>query len=194
MQNLYLIAGLGNPGAEYAQTRHNIGFLLADLLAERWRVQWKEERKFRSRIATATRETERIILCEPQTFMNASGEAVAAVRDFYKIPDQRLLVLVDDADLPFGSIRLRGDGSSGGHHGLESIELHLSTRKYARLRLGIGRRDPNVRDIHDHVLGKFGPAEREPLAKILEKAANQVECWVRDGLEKAMSQYNGLAI
>ncbi|HYE30127.1 MAG TPA: aminoacyl-tRNA hydrolase [Methylomirabilota bacterium] len=194
MHSLSLIAGLGNPGAEYARTRHNIGFLLADLLAERWKVNWKEERKFRARVGQGTLGERRLVLCEPLTYMNASGEAVASVRDFYKVPNSQLLVLVDDADLPFGALRLRGDGSTGGHHGLESVESHLGTRQYARLRLGIGRRDQTVRDIHDHVLGRFSADEMPALTKILDRAANQVECWLNEGLAKAMSLYNGLAI
>src|SRR6185503_4951957 len=139
MEDRHLIVGLGNPGSEYAKTRHNAGFMLAELLAQRWRADWSNEKKFQSRVAKTERDGRRVVLCEPQTYMNLSGEAVSAVVDFYQLPVGKLVVAVDDADLPLGEIRLRPGGSSGGHHGLESIEAHLSTRDFARLRIGIGR-------------------------------------------------------
>src|SRR6266850_3852109 len=111
MENLYLIVGLGNPGAEYARTRHNAGFLVVERLAERWRANWTYEKKFNARMARAERAGKPVLLCEPQTYMNSSGEAVAAVVDFYRVPLSRLVVLVDDADLPFGELRLRPGGS-----------------------------------------------------------------------------------
>src|SRR6478609_8023496 len=160
MEDRHLIVGLGNPGAEYAKTRHNAGFMLADSLAKSWRVDWNNEKKFQSRIAKAERDGKRLVLCEPQTFMNLSGEAVGALVNFYQLPLPRLVVVVDDADLPLGEIRLRPSGSSGGHHGLESIEQHLSSRDYARLRLGIGRH-AGAREITDYVLGRFSGAEAE---------------------------------
>src|ERR1044071_4863452 len=118
MEHLFLIVGLGNPGAEYAKTRHNAGFMLADLLAQRWRVDWTTEKKFQSRVAKAERDAGRVLLCEPLTFMNASGESVGTLVNFYQLPLKRLIVAMDDADLPLGEIRLRPGGSSGGHHGL----------------------------------------------------------------------------
>ena len=114
MENVFLIVGLGNPGGEYADTRHNAGFRAAETLAERWRAGWSLEKKFQARVAKADLGERRVVLCEPQTYMNLSGEAVRAVLGFYRVPVARLLVLVDDADLPFGEIRLRGRGSSGG--------------------------------------------------------------------------------
>src|SRR5207302_6826641 len=128
VENLHLIVGLGNPGAEYARTRHNAGFLVAERLAERWRADWSYEKKFNARVARSARQLGPVLLCEPQTYMNSSGEAVAAVVDFYRVPLARLLVVVDDADLPLGELRLRPGGSSGGHHGLESIEQLLGSR------------------------------------------------------------------
>lgn len=191
MEELYLIVGLGNPGAEYAGTRHNAGFRLAERLAERWGAAWSANKRFRCRIARAGRGGRKLLLCQPQTFMNGSGEAVSAVTGFYQVPASRLLVVVDDADLPLGEIRLRREGGTGGHHGLESVEQHLATRNYARLRIGIGRRADEVREITNHVLGTFLPAERDLLGKVLQRAADQVECWLSAGIEKAMSQYNG---
>ena len=190
MENIFLIVGLGNPGADYAKTRHNAGFLLVEKLAEQWKSNWTNERKFVSRVAKAERDGKKVLLCQPQTFMNLSGEAVGAMMDFYQLPVGRLMVVVDDADLPLGGIRLRGNGSSGGHHGLESIESHLGTREFARLRIGIGRKD-GAREITNYVLGRFEKSENELLEKILSRAAAQTDCWLTDGLPKAMSLFNG---
>jgi PTH1 family peptidyl-tRNA hydrolase len=191
MENLHLIVGLGNPGAEYARTRHNAGFLLVERLAERWRANWALEKKFNARVAKAEPGGHRAILCEPQTFMNSSGEAVAVLAQFYRVLAARLLVVVDDADLPLGELRLRGGGSSGGHHGLESIEKHLGTRDFARLRIGIGRTD-GAREITNYVLGKFSPAETKLAEKVLTVACDQAECWLNAGIQKAMNQFNGV--
>ena len=190
MENIFLIVGLGNPGADYAKTRHNAGFLLVEKLAAQWKAGWANERKFAARMAKVERSGKRVLLCEPQTFMNLSGESVGAVIDFYQLPVSQLIVAVDDADLPFGEIRLRPSGSSGGHHGLESIEQHLGSREFARLRIGIGRKDSS-RQITNYVLGKFDSSENELLEKILSRVAGQIECWLNDGLPKAMSLFNG---
>lgn len=191
----YLLAGLGNPGAEYAQTRHNAGFLALERFGQKFHANWKLEPKFKSRMARVEVEFKgggaKAILCEPQTYMNLSGEAVAAVAGFYKIPVNRLVVVVDDADLPFGAIRLRPNGSSGGHHGLESIEEHLSSREFARLRIGIGRTERQVREITGHVLGRFSGDEQELLNKVMDRAAMQIETLLAEGIQKAMSLYNG---
>jgi PTH1 family peptidyl-tRNA hydrolase len=191
MEPLHLIVGLGNPGAEYVKTRHNAGFLLVEKLAANWKCDWSNERKFRARIAKAERNGKRILLCQPQTFMNLSGETVGALKDFYQLPLEQLIVVVDDADLPLGEIRLRPGGGSGGHHGLESIEQHLASQEFARLRIGIGRKD-GAREITDHVLGRFDPGENELMEKVLDRASGQVECWLEAGIEKAMSQFNGV--
>ena len=191
MEPLHLIVGLGNPGAEYTKTRHNAGFALVEQLAARWRADWTDERKFRARIARAERNGKRVLLCQPQTFMNLSGEAVAAVKNFYQLPLEVLLMVVDDADLPLGEIRLRADGGSGGHHGLESVAQHLGTNAFARLRLGIGRKD-GAREITDYVLARFEAGERGLMEKVLGRAADQTECWLADGIEKAMNQFNGV--
>ena len=189
MENVFLIVGLGNPGAEYANTRHNAGFLLVGKLAARWKCEWANERKFRARLAKATVDGKRVFLCEPQTFMNASGETVGAVADFYQVPLAQMLVVTDDADLPVGTLRLRPGGSSGGHHGLESVESHVASREFARLKIGIGRKD-GLREITNHVLGRFDSAELDLVEKVLDRAAAQVETWLGAGIEKAM-QLNG---
>lgn len=191
MEDWHLIVGLGNPGADYAQTRHNAGFLLADLLARRWRAEWGAWKKFQSRMAKVEREGRWVVICKPQTFMNLSGEAVGSLMGFYRLPPGKLIVAVDDADLPLGEIRLRPGGSSGGHHGLESIEQHLGSREFARLRIGIGRQD-GKREITGHVLGRMSPGELTVMEKVLARAADQVECWLAHGLQKAMSQFNGV--
>jgi len=191
MGNTFLIVGLGNPGAEYKKTRHNAGFLLVEELAARWRVEWKNERRFHARLARAERQEHAVLVCQPQTFMNSSGEAVGALMKFYRLPRTRLLLVVDDADLPLGGIRMRPGGSSGGHHGLESIEQHLGSREFARLRLGIGRRE-GAREITDYVLSRFDRAEAALMEKVLDRAADQVECWLTGGVQKAMNQFNGV--
>ena len=191
MENLYLIVGLGNPGADYARTRHNAGFLVADRLAGRWQASWAYEKKFNARLASAQRNSRRVLLCEPQTYMNSSGEAVGTVLAFYRVPLTGLLVVVDDADLPLGEIRLRPGGSSGGHHGLESIEQHLGTRDYARLRVGIGRQR-GAREITSYVLGRFSSTEAPWVDRVLSVASDQAETWLEAGIQKAMSQFNGV--
>jgi peptidyl-tRNA hydrolase, PTH1 family len=193
MEQSHLIVGLGNPGADYARTRHNAGFTLVEKLAERWNIEWSVAKKFHSRMAKAERKRQRVFLCQPQTFMNASGNAVGAVVDFYHVDNTRLMIVVDDADLPLGELRLRQRGSSGGHHGLESIEAHLGSREFARLRIGIGRKDER-REIVSHVLGRFNKAEAEVMEKVLTAAADQIECWLDAGIQKAMNQFNGFKI
>jgi PTH1 family peptidyl-tRNA hydrolase len=191
MEPMHLIVGLGNPGADYAKTRHNAGFLLVEKLAVQSGAGWANERKFVSRIAKCEHNGSKVLLCEPQTFMNLSGEAVGALVDYYQLPLDKILVVVDDADLPLGEIRLRPGGGGGGHHGLESVAQHLGSKAYARLRIGIGRRN-EARQITGHVLGKFSADENAVLEKVLERAAGQMECWLSAGLQKAMSQFNGV--
>lgn len=194
MENVFLIVGLGNPGGEYADTRHNAGFRAAETLAERWRAGWSLEKKFQARVAKADLGERRVVLCEPQTYMNQSGEAVRVVLGFYRVPVARLLVLVDDADLPFGEIRLRARGSSGGHHGLDSVAEHVGTTDYARLKIGIGQRRDGPRQITGFVLSPFAGEEKKTLGKILARVADQAECWMAEGVERAMNKFNGVAV
>jgi peptidyl-tRNA hydrolase, PTH1 family len=193
MENLYLIVGLGNPGADYARTRHNAGFLATNRLGERWRADWTYERKFNVRLASVQRDSRRVLLCQPQTYMNSSGEAVGAIMSFYRIPHAGLLVVVDDADLPLGELRLRPSGSSGGHHGLESIEQQLGTREYARLRVGIGRQR-GAREITGYVLGRFSSTEAAWIDRVLTVASDQAETWLESGIQRAMNQFNGVFV
>ena len=191
MEHQHLIVGLGNPGREYARTRHNAGFLLLDRLAARWKVDLALEKKFNACVGRTEFADRRVWLCQPQTYMNASGEAVSAVMHFRKVQPAHVLVAVDDADLPLGTIRLRPDGSSGGHHGLESVEQHLGTRQFARLRLGIGRRTQDERQITDWVLAPFRAEDRALLEKVLQTGCEQIECWLTAGAREAMNRFNG---
>jgi PTH1 family peptidyl-tRNA hydrolase len=186
-----LIVGLGNPGRQYVRTRHNAGFMVVDRLAERWRISLASKKKFQARLALLEKEGTRLLLCEPDTFMNASGQAVQEISGFYRITPENILPLVDDANLPLGEIRLRARGSSGGHHGIESIEQHLGTREFPRLRIGIGREASGAREITDYVLSQFSKEEAELLERVLTRACEQVECWLHDGLLQAMNRFNG---
>jgi peptidyl-tRNA hydrolase, PTH1 family len=189
----FLIAGLGNPGSEYARTRHNAGFLLVEALADAWRADWREERRFEASVAKTVRDGRTVWLARPLTFMNASGEAVGALVRYYRVPLSQVLVVVDDADLPLGAVRLRPDGSPGGHHGLESVESQLGTRQYPRLRLGIGRTERGLRQITGHVLGRFTADEADVFGRVLRHGVSQVTCWLEEGIEKAMARYNRAA-
>lgn len=188
MQDAFLVIGLGNPGRKYEKTRHNAGFLAAERICKHWDCDLKFELKFESTIAKAHFEDQIVLICQPQTFMNASGKAVGKLAHFYKIERRRMLVLVDDADLPLGEIRLRQRGSSGGHNGLKSIAEVLQTQEYARLRIGIGREGT---DLHDHVLGTFEAGERDLLNRVLERVKAQVQMAMKEGFEAAMNRYNG---
>lgn len=189
--NLYLIVGLGNPGEEYARTRHNAGFMALERIGNLWLAQWVFEKKFCAKIANARIQDRRILLCCPQTYMNLSGRAVGAILNYYNIALENLLIISDDADLPLGWIRLRPGGGSGGHHGLESIEQTLGTQNYARLRIGIGRQPDSPREITNYVLGEFSAEELKILDLVLERVVKQVHSWLFDGIEKAMNKYNG---
>lgn len=178
-----LVVGLGNPGREYADTRHNVGFLLVDRLAARERATWRHERRWQAEVA----RTGPIHFCKPLTYMNLSGQSVRALADFHKIVPGEVLVIVDDFALPLGKLRLRPGGSAGGHNGLKSIIAHLGTQTFPRLRIGIGGA---TGDTVDHVLGRFALAERGPLDQSLERAVDAVEFAQQHGLEAAMNTYN----
>jgi len=194
MENARLVVGLGNPGSDYARTRHNAGFLLAERLADRWQAAWRIDEGLRVRLARSDRDGLRCWLAEPLTFMNCSGTAVAALMRYYRVSPEGLLVLVDDADLPLGELRMRPRGGAGGHHGLESVTEHLGTSDYARLRLGIGRQPEAGREITGHVLGRFRRDEATLFAKVLERAADAVTCWLESGIDTAMNRFNGAVV
>lgn len=189
MQETYLVVGLGNPGAEYRNTRHNAGFLAVDRLCERFACDLKAESKFSALVGRATIAGQPALLVQPQTFMNASGKSVGKLLAFYKLDLSRLIVIVDDADLDLGAIRLRLQGSSGGHNGLKSISNVVGSNEYARLKVGIGRQV--VGELHRHVLGPFEASERNLVEQVLDRVVDQVQAAVSVGLETAMNRFNG---
>jgi len=188
---MWLIVGLGNPGAEYEWTRHNLGFRLIDTLAADAGATVKRK-ECRSLIGLATIESERVWLVKPQTFMNLSGEAVACLLSKEEVDDvsNSLIVISDDLALPFGTIRLRERGSAGGHNGLKSIIGSIGTNELLRLRIGIQPEHP-ISDAKAFVLDEFAKAQREEIEKVLDKASDAVHSVLRDGIKKAMSVFNG---
>ena len=190
MEETYLIVGLGNPGKGYADTRHNVGFMVLDRLAKRQGAGWEVNKKFAAHLAKIKQESNSVFLCKPQGYMNLSGQSVVPLAKFYQIPFGHIMVVVDDLDLPLGAIRMRPGGGTGGHRGLDSIQGLLGKEDFARLRLGIGRPEPN-RDVSGFVLGKFAEAETELLERVLETAADQLSCWMLQGTQQAMNNYNG---
>lgn len=184
-----LVVGLGNPGPEYRDTRHNVGFLVADELARRWRVPdaWRE--KFAALHIKTMVGDDAVVLAKPLTYMNLSGQAVAGLAGFYKIEPADMLVVTDDVALPLGRLRARPEGSAGGHNGLKSIIQHLGTQAFPRLRVGVGRGDDR-RDLADHVLGRFAPDERETVSAAVLRAADATERFLSDGIERVMSAFN----
>lgn len=187
VQPLKLIVGLGNPGPRYARSRHNVGFQVVEEVARAHRIEFSRKR-FNAHLAEGTVAGERVILAKPQTFMNLSGDAVAKLVAFYKVPPNRLLVVYDDLDLPLGKIRLRPQGSAGGHHGMESIVARIGRTDFPRLRIGIGRPNPEA-DV-DHVLGAFSGEERRAMDEVIPRAARAVETWLSHGIDAAMNEFN----
>lgn len=185
----WLIVGLGNPGKKYAQTWHNLGFLCLDLLQERHGFRCDRIR-FKGLMAQTGLFGEKQIFLMPQTFMNESGQSVRELVSFYKIPPERILVLYDDFDLPFGSLRIRHKGSAGSHNGMKSIIYHLGTDAFPRLRMGFGPKPENI-DIVDFVLQKIPDNMRENSLDMLKRAADAVDLVLQEGLEKSMSRMNG---
>lgn len=184
-----LIAGLGNPGRRYAGSRHNVGFLVVAELARRWQVgEARYERKFEGLLGQAQRAGERVLLLQPQTYMNLSGWSVSVAWRYYKLAPADLLVVVDDLDLPVGQIRLRAGGSSGGHKGMTDVIRHVGTDEFSRLRIGIGKVDPAA--TVEYVLSRFEPREREVIDTAIGTAADASECWLARGIEAAMNEYN----
>ena len=179
----YLIVGLGNPGSEYALTRHNIGFMIADKLAERNGIALKKEASLKGMIGKGKIVDTDFFLLKPCTFMNNSGEAVVLVQRYFQIPIHQILVISDEVALPFGKMRLSDKGSCGGHRGLESVELKLGTLHYARLRFGIDDREHG--ELADYVLEKFSDPEFAELPILIERAAEGVETWMNKGSEAA---------
>lgn len=186
-QNIKLIVGLGNPGTRYARSRHNVGFLIVERFARAHTLAFARKR-FNAEIAEGTIGDARVMIVKPQSFMNLSGEAVGKLFAFYKIAPHDLIVVYDDLDLPLGKMRMRPQGSAGGHHGMESIIARIGTSDFPRLRVGIGRPNPDA-DV-DHVLGNFDADEHDVMDETFVRAVEAIDTWLVDGITKAMNTFN----
>ena len=184
----WLIVGLGNPGQKYEHTRHNMGFLTVDLLAEKQGVKLNKV-KFKAAYNILNFGGCKCLVMKPQTYMNLSGEAVREAAQFYKIPAERILVIYDDVALPVGKIRVRPSGSAGGHNGIKNIIAHLGTQTFPRVKIGVAAPEAG-KDMVDHVIGVPSQAERKVLAEMFEKAIEAAECIIADGCQTAMNGFN----
>ncbi|HEX8372156.1 MAG TPA: aminoacyl-tRNA hydrolase [Chthoniobacterales bacterium] len=180
-----LIIGLGNPGRQYAGTRHNVGFEVLDRLVGRKNLRWQGHRQFQGELASEAR----VIYLKPQTYMNLSGQSASQVARFYKLEPAQCLVVVDDIALDLGRLRMRKSGSAGGHNGLKSLIAHFQTDAFPRLRIGVGEVSAG-RDLSDHVLSPFSKSDREKIEPVLDRAAEAVEYACSSGVEPAMNLYN----
>lgn len=187
-----ILCGLGNPGAQYEQNRHNIGFLVLDALAARWKLSFSSN-KFDAELASGSFAGDKVLLLKPQTFMNRSGQSLGGAARFYKVPATDVMVIHDELDLPFAKLQLKQGGGSGGHNGLNSIRESWGEEQYVRLRFGIGKpTGPGAKErVVGHVLGDFSSEERPALPELIGKSCDIAESWARDGLAKAMNRWNG---
>lgn len=184
-----LIVGLGNPGREYARTRHNVGFDIVDELARRIGVEFRRSWRFPAELAEGTLAGERVWLVKPRTFMNRSGEAVGPLMRKKGMQPADVVVVVDDVDLPTGRVRVRKTGSAGGHNGLKSLIAHIGSDQFPRVRVGIGRHAQ--RDTVEHVLGRFSPDEQPVVEESIRRAADAVVAALKEGWDRAMTEFNG---
>lgn len=182
-----LIVGLGNPGREYEHTRHNVGFQVTEELANRYRVMLKNHAKWKARAAKIAEIGDGVLVAEPTTFMNLSGWAVREIAAFHKLSPPDLLIVVDDAALPLGRLRMRTGGSAGGHNGLKSIIQELGTPEFPRLRVGVGRQPGELKN---HVLGRFSDDERAQIDAAVKRAADAAELFAKEDILAAMNRYN----
>ena len=186
---MYIIAGLGNPGRQYAHTRHYVGFDAIDVLAEKYNIK-VENAKGRALTGSGRIEGQSVLLVKPLTFMNLSGESIRALTDFYKIDEtSQLIVIYDDISLPPGQLRIREKGSAGGHNGIKSIISHLGGQEFLRIKVGVGEK-PAGWDLADYVLSRFAEDDRKKVEEALERAADAAVCLMTDGVEAAMNEYN----
>jgi PTH1 family peptidyl-tRNA hydrolase len=189
-----VIVGLGNPEDKYHKTRHNIGFDVVDYLADRWLFSWQKNTKFNALFCEGIAPNgDKIKLLKPLTYMNRSGQSVRAVLDWYKLPVDSVLVVYDDMDLPLGRLRMRLSGSAGGHNGIKSIISHLGSQDFPRLRIGISKSGGKQETI-SHVLGKFSQDESKIISDVLILTRKAIELGLKEGIEKAMSLYNGVSV
>ena len=185
----WLIVGLGNPGEQSENTRHNAGFAVADELARRGGFAIQRV-KFKALTAAAEVGGQGALVMKPATFMNLSGEAVGEAARFYKLPPERVLVISDDVDLPPGRLRIRKGGSAGGHNGLKSVIQHLGSEQFPRLKVGVGGKPHPDYDLADWVLGRLQGEDKKLMDEAVKRAADAVECFLKDGADKAMNRYN----
>ena len=186
---MYIIAGLGNPDGRYENTRHNVGFEVIDILADRMGI-CADEKKHRALCGRGVLEGQKVILLKPQTYMNLSGESVRAAADFYKAEPENIIVVYDDISLEPGQLRIRGKGSAGGHNGIKNIIAHLGTQEFPRVKVGIGEK-PKGMDLADYVLSHFSQGERESMREAYKEAAEAVAVMVGQGIDEAMNRFNG---
>lgn len=182
------IIGLGNPGREYAGTRHNIGFDAVTALADKYNLVIREK-KFKGLLATGVIEGQKVLLVHPQTYMNLSGECVRAVMDFYGIEPEDIIVVCDDINLDTGRLRIRKKGSAGGHNGLKNIIAHLGTDEFPRVRIGVGEKTEGW-DLADYVLARFSNNDEEIIREALKNTVAALETWLSEGIDKAMNRFN----
>lgn len=185
----WLVVGLGNPGDKYENTRHNAGFMAIDQLADRGDFP-VQRLKFHALTHQATISGQGVLVMKPTTYMNLSGDAVAEAAAFYKVSEEHILVLCDDVSLPLGKLRIRTSGSAGGHNGLKSIIARLGTDKFPRVKIGVGGKPHPDYDMADWVLGKFVGPDKTAMDEATLRAAQAVECYLKDGPQKAMNQFN----
>ena len=186
---MYIIAGLGNPGKQYAQTRHNVGFDTIDILADKYNIS-VDTKKHKALCGKGMIEGQKVVLAKPQTFMNLSGESVRELVDFYKIdPEEELIVIYDDISLEPGQLRIRPKGSAGGHNGIKNIIAHLGTQVFKRVKVGVGEK-PSRMDLADYVLGHFSKEEQATMADAVKEAADAVCEIVNVGIAQAMNDHN----
>ena len=186
---MYVIVGLGNPGRKYQHTRHNVGFDVTEVLSQKYDIPMQRLR-CKAVVGEGTIRGQRVALCQPQTFMNLSGEAVREVVQFYKIPSDHVLVIYDDISLPVGKLRVRPSGSAGGHNGIKNIIAHLGTQEFPRVKIGVGAPAGGGDEMIDWVIGAPSQAERKILAESFEKAIGAAECIIQKGCQQAMNSFN----
>jgi len=186
----WLLVCLGNPGEKYENTRHNVGYMVADEIGERCRAPIQKLR-FKALTDLVTISGQKVLVMKPVTFMNLSGEAVRPAADFYKIPPDHVLVISDDTALAPGRLRIRKGGSAGGHNGLKNIIQHLGTDQFPRIRVGVGQKPHPDYDLADWVLGKFVGEDKKTMDAAIKRAADAVECLLADGPDAAMNRFNG---
>lgn len=185
---MYIIAGLGNPTREYDKTRHNVGFSVIDILADRIGID-VTERKHKALCGKGILEGQKVILAKPQTFMNLSGESVRAIMDFYKVSPKEVIIIYDDISLEPGQLRIRAKGSAGGHNGIKNMIVHLGTQEFSRIKVGIGEK-PKDMNLADYVLSRFSKGEQELMETAFVQAANAAAMMVSQGIDPAMNHFN----